>query len=79
MKHPLMAMVVLLGLGVSSVQAQDGRPAILRDVGFDQRLNQQVPLDLEFKDEAGQTVRLGDYFGDKPAILVLAYFKFPRP
>jgi protein SCO1/2 len=78
MKHLLIAMVVLLGLGASSVQAQDGRPAILRDVGFDQRLNQQVPLDLEFKDELGQAVRLSDYFGEKPAILVLAYFKCPR-
>jgi protein SCO1/2 len=78
MKHLLIAVALLLALGPSAVNAQDGRPAIVRDVGFDQRLNQQVPLDLEFKDEARQTVRLADYFGDKPAILVLAYFKCPR-
>jgi protein SCO1/2 len=46
-------------------------------VGFDQRLNAQVPLDLEFTDEAGRTVRLADYFHGKPVILVLAYYRCP--
>ena len=32
---------------------------------FEQRLNEQLPLDLPFKDEAGQTVKLGDYFGQQ--------------
>ena len=49
----------------------------MQKVGFDQRLNEQVPLDLEFTDEAGQPVKLGDYFGDKPVILVLAYYRCP--
>ncbi|MCE5268157.1 MAG: SCO family protein [Planctomycetaceae bacterium] len=52
-------------------------PAILRKVGFDQRLNHQVPGDLTFTDENGAKVRLGDYFGDKPIILVLAYYRCP--
>jgi protein SCO1/2 len=43
-------------------------------VGFDQRLDEQVPLDLIFRDEGGQAVRLGDYFGDKPVILSLVYY-----
>jgi len=46
-------------------------------VGFDQKRNEQVPLDLLFKDETGRPVRLGDYFGDRPVILNLAYFKCP--
>jgi protein SCO1/2 len=46
-------------------------------VGFDQRLNAQVPLDLEFRDEGGQAVELADYFGRKPVILVLAYYRCP--
>ena len=37
-------------------------PADLTNVGIDQRLDQQVPLDLQFKDETGKTVKLGDYF-----------------
>ncbi|MDQ3815492.1 MAG: SCO family protein, partial [Armatimonadota bacterium] len=41
----------------------------------DQRLNEQVPLDLRFKDEAGKSVRLGDYFGKKPALLMPLYYR----
>ena len=52
-------------------------PPALREVRFDQRLNDQVPLDLEFVDETGRPVQLGDYFGEKPVILVLAYFECP--
>jgi protein SCO1/2 len=52
-------------------------PAVLHDVGIDQRLDEQVPLDLEFTDETGKAVRLGDYFGKKPVILVLAYYRCP--
>jgi protein SCO1 len=50
---------------------------VLRDVGIDQRLEAQVPLDLSFRDESGAAVRLGDYFGDRPVILVLAYYRCP--
>jgi protein SCO1/2 len=46
-------------------------------VGFDQKLDTQLPLDLEFTDSAGQPVRLGDYFGDKPVILSLGYYECP--
>ena len=46
-------------------------------VGFDQRLGAQVPLDLEFRDEEGVTVRLGDLFGGRPVILSLAYYGCP--
>ncbi len=49
----------------------------MQNVGFDQRLDAQVPLDLTFKDEAGTDVRLGDYFNNKPVILVLAYYRCP--
>ncbi|HZG53915.1 MAG TPA: hypothetical protein VEZ40_17555, partial [Pyrinomonadaceae bacterium] len=31
-------------------------PSVLRDIGIEQRLNEQVPLDLNFRDEAGRTV-----------------------
>jgi len=50
---------------------------ILADVGIDQRLNEAIPLDLVFRDETGNPVRLSDYFGDKPVILSLVYFKCP--
>jgi protein SCO1/2 len=53
------------------------RPALLKDVGIDQKLNQQVPLDLTFRDETGKTVQLSQYFGHKPVILSLVYFNCP--
>jgi protein SCO1/2 len=50
-------------------------PPGLSKVGIDQRLNEQVPLDLQFKDEQGSTVRLGDYFhSGRPVIISLVYY-----
>ncbi len=52
-------------------------PDILAKVGVDQKLNAQVPLDLAFRDESGRSIRLGDYFGKKPIVLMLVYFECP--
>ena len=52
-------------------------PAPLREIGFDQNLDRPVPLDTVFRDEAGRTVRLGDYFGRRPVVLVFAYYDCP--
>jgi protein SCO1/2 len=53
-------------------------PDDLKNVGIDQRLDQQVPLELQFKDETGKTVRLGDYFqSGRPVILNLVYYTCP--
>jgi protein SCO1/2 len=62
---------------LSSAFAQGDRPPALRDVGIDQRLNEQAPLDLPFRDETGKLVRLQDYFGHKPVILALVYYQCP--
>lgn len=51
---------------------------ILDEIGFDQRLDAQVPLDLTFRDETGQAVQLGDYLGDKPVLLSLGYWECPN-
>lgn len=56
---------------------QQGLPADLRDVGIDQRLDQLLPLGLEFRDETGATVKLGKYFGGRPVILTLVYYHCP--
>ncbi|MGA8038038.1 MAG: SCO family protein [Candidatus Acidiferrales bacterium] len=53
------------------------RPDLLKNVGIDQKLNQQVPLDLTFRDENGNTVQLGRYFGQKPVVLSLVYYDCP--
>lgn len=48
-----------------------------KPVRIDQKLNQKIPLDLEFRDERGAKVRLADYFGSKPVVLNLVYFGCP--
>jgi len=55
-----------------------GLPPALREVKIEQRLNEQVPLDLQFKDETGRTVELRQYInGTKPVILSLVFYKCP--
>jgi protein SCO1/2 len=55
-----------------------GRPKLLEDVRIEQKLDQQVPLDLLFRDEAGNPVKLGDYFGQRPVVLSLVYYSCPQ-
>jgi protein SCO1/2 len=52
-------------------------PLSVQGVGIDQNLNAQIPLELNFKDETGQTVRLGQYFRGKPVVLALVYYECP--
>jgi protein SCO1/2 len=53
-------------------------PAILRDVGIDQNLNGQVPLDLSFADEEGRAAALSEVMGEgKPVVLALVYYQCP--
>jgi len=63
--------------GSVPVQNIGVRPALLKNVGIDQKLNASVPLNLTFKDETGKTVELSQYFGKKPVILTLAYYNCP--
>ena len=58
-------------------RAPSGLPKALNGVGIDQKLNEQLPLDLEFKNEKGENVKLGDYFGKKPVVLSLVYYQCP--
>ena len=50
------------------------RPPRLENVGIEQHLDAQVSPGLTFRDENGQTVKLGYYFGKKPLILNLVYY-----
>jgi protein SCO1/2 len=49
----------------------------MQRVGIDQRLGATVPLDLTFRDEDGNEVTLGTYFGRRPVILALVYYECP--
>ena len=58
-------------------QVASALPAPLREIGFDQNLGQRVPLDTTFRDESGQVVRVGQYFGARPVVLIFAYYDCP--
>ncbi|MDT5272163.1 MAG: hypothetical protein QOH49_4349 [Acidobacteriota bacterium] len=72
-----------------TVQAQYAQPPVgpvptgnstevLKKVDIEQRLNNQIPLDLKFRDESGREVRLGEYFAKgKPVALTLVYYECP--
>jgi protein SCO1/2 len=84
---------LVLGLGLwasaaSAAYAQYGdapprptsaaaKPGLLNDVRIDQKIGQQLPLDLTFKDDSGREVRLGEFFGTRPVVLALAYYECP--
>jgi len=67
----------LYGARPESGNPSSGLPKALSDVGLDQKLDQQLPLDLVFRDESGQEVKLGQYFGQKPVVLALVYYDCP--
>jgi protein SCO1/2 len=50
---------------------------MLRDVGIEQHLNAQLPLDAVFRDEQGHEVKLGAYFKDRPVVVMLVYYRCP--
>ena len=52
-------------------------PPILKNVRYEQKLDSQIALNLTFRDESGKQVRLDDYFGRKPVVLILAYYRCP--
>ncbi|MDT7604742.1 MAG: hypothetical protein QOF61_2739 [Acidobacteriota bacterium] len=52
-------------------------PDALKNIGIDQRLDNQLPFGATFRDEAGNTVKLGDYFGKRAVIVSLVYYKCP--
>jgi protein SCO1 len=63
--------------GDKQMGPSNDKPGVLNGVGIAQHLNQQLPLNLPFVDDAGKAVHLSDYFGKKPAILALVYYRCP--
>ncbi|MDB6148544.1 MAG: uncharacterized protein JWO45_2208 [Spartobacteria bacterium] len=52
-------------------------PAQLQRITFDQHIGQALSPDLSFRDSAGRRVKLADFFGHKPLLLVLGYYRCP--
>lgn len=71
-------LVVLFALCPAIGSAGQPRTArVVQQVGIDQHLNAQVPLELDFRDEQGHTIRLSELIHDKPVILTLVYYQCP--
>ena len=67
----------LYGARPDAGAVSSGLPTALKGVKIEQKLNQQLPLDLTFRDESGQSVKLGQYFGQRPVVLSLVYYDCP--
>ena len=75
----------LLGALTALAVAASARPAPAQStptpegqVTIEQHLDAELPLDLEFRNEAGETVRLGDFFdGERPVIITPVYYRCP--
>src|SRR4051794_15750132 len=65
-------------LAAAPAAGQPDRVPPLADVGIDQRLEAQVPLDAVFRDEEGREVSLGKFFDGKPVVLTLVYHRCPK-
>ena len=84
-RHIVGIVRLLLAPGMLRAQAVPGNagaaasamPAALQDVGFSPPLNGPMPLDLFFRDETGRSVRLREYFGQKPVVLAFVYYRCP--
>jgi protein SCO1/2 len=77
MATPGSAQVAPIGQKSMGDPAPDRLPDVLNAVKIDQRLGQQLPLDTPFTDETGKAVKLGDYFGKRPVIMAMVYYKCP--
>jgi protein SCO1/2 len=64
--------------GPATGVSREKPPPLLEGVRIDQRLNEQIPADAVFRDESGRMVKLGDYFGRRPVVLTLVYFRCPK-
>jgi protein SCO1/2 len=50
---------------------------LLRKVAFGQNLNAQLPLDTVLRDESGRDLKVGEYFGKRPVVLLFVYYECP--
>lgn len=69
----ILALTALTAAALCS--AQDGKTDVTKKIGLDQNLGVQIPLDAKFKDEKGRVVKIRDYFGEKPVVLAMVFYK----
>jgi protein SCO1/2 len=71
----------LIGIGSLAAIAGPARAqetkGVLSQVGFDQKLGVRLPLGIQFRDETGRKLRVGDLLGRRPLILAPVYYRCP--
>ncbi|HEV2393933.1 MAG TPA: SCO family protein [Verrucomicrobiae bacterium] len=70
-------LLVILALFSAAAWAKTLSDDDLAQIRFDQKLDARISLNLPFRDEQGTPIQLGQYFGQKPVLLVLGYYKCP--
>lgn len=61
-----------------TVTSANGLPDALKKTGIEQKLGEQLPLETEFRDENGEIVKLGKYFGSgRPVVVAFVYYECP--
>jgi protein SCO1/2 len=84
MKTPRLAwlsLLLALSAGVAPVRSTQPPPPpadLSQRVGFDQKLGATLPLDAHFVDADGHAASLARWIGDRPALLMLGYFRCPN-
>lgn len=74
---PLVVCAQMHNIPSDNKRVDNSTPTVLQQVGIDQKLNEQLPLDARFQDEVGNDVALGSYFGKKPVLLAFVYYECP--
>ena len=84
MRNPIRSslLALLCGSGLASLagaQSTGEVPHELEGVDIVEKINAELPLDAEFVDQSGETIKLGDLFtGERPVLLQMGYFKCPQ-
>jgi protein SCO1 len=76
MSHAIVTLLLLFAF-TPALLSQDPPAGILTEIGVDQKLDAQLPMDAVLRDEEGRAVVLRDFFNGKPVILSFVYFECP--
>lgn len=70
--------IAALALAASVPASAQIQPSQFAEFAFRQHPGAQIPLDAVLRDESGRAVRLGQYFGRQPGIVILEYLHCPN-
>ncbi len=80
-RRTALSLLALASSGVAGAWGQDlaasTRPSEFGDAGIEQKIGDSLPLDSQWLDSSGKAVRLGDYFGERPVVLLPVYYRCP--